>query len=147
MLRPSMRRAPGLTAAALLLALAFCVSTPAGPTPVAWAAEPAKEADPAKAAAADPDFSVQGEYTGEVYVPSGDVSLGVQVIALGGGKFRGVSLLGGLPGAGWDRTPRKGADAETQNGVTTFKSEEYTSTLKGNVLTTMIAGIKICELK
>ena len=36
--------------------------------------------DPAKAAAEDPDFKVQGEYAG--------FSHGVQVVALGGGKFQ-----------------------------------------------------------
>lgn len=47
-------------------------------------------------ASADPDFAVQGEYSGE--------NLALQVVALGDGKFRTVLYRGGLPGDGWDKT-------------------------------------------
>lgn len=50
--------------------------------------------DPAKAAKEDPDFVIQGEYAGK--------ASGVQVAALGGGKFHVSKFKGGLPGAGWD---------------------------------------------
>ncbi len=50
--------------------------------------------DPAKAAAEDPDFSLQGEYVGG--------GIGVQAAAMGGGKFYLSTFKGGLPGAGWD---------------------------------------------
>ena len=49
---------------------------------------------------ADADFAIQGEYMGEIQVGTGKFALGTQVVALGGGKFRGSSFLGGLPGAG-----------------------------------------------
>ena len=54
--------------------------------------------DPALAAQ-DPEFQVQGEYVAE--------RKGMQVIALGGGNFRAVLFNGGLPGAGWDKSPRQ----------------------------------------
>ncbi len=57
--------------------------------------------DPTQAAAEDPDFLVQGEY-GSVKQP---IKWGMQIVALGGGKFDGYLLEGGLPGAGW--TPDK----------------------------------------
>ena len=50
-------------------------------------------------AAADPDFAVQGEYAAD--------GVGVQVVALGKGKFSVVSFQGGLPGDGWDQSERK----------------------------------------
>ncbi|MGI8980069.1 MAG: 3-keto-disaccharide hydrolase [Pirellulaceae bacterium] len=52
---------------------------------------------------ADEDFSVQGEYFGELSPPGNPwMQVGLQVVSLGGGKFDGVLYRGGLPGAGWD---------------------------------------------
>ena len=48
-------------------------------------------------AEAGPDYVLQGEYAAG--------KLGLQVIALGAGKFEGVLHEGGLPGAGWDKKP------------------------------------------
>jgi hypothetical protein len=63
-------------------------------------------------AAADADFPFQGEYAGVVKYEAGGVNVGVQVIALGDGKFAAVAYPGGLPGAGW--TP---PDKMTGSGV------------------------------
>ena len=52
--------------------------------------------EPKTAAKEDPDFLVQGEY-GE---NNGKSGLGIQVVALGGGKFQAAVYKGGLPGAG-----------------------------------------------
>lgn len=62
----------------------------------------------------DQDFAFQGEYIGE--------QVGVQVIALGDGRFRAVRYDGGLPGAGWD-----GATRESKEGT----REELNSFLDG----------------
>lgn len=99
-----------LARAATVLAIAWFVST-------SFAAdEPKKEkkpdpkltfTDPAAAAEADPDFSVQGEYAGRVAWPQrGYASVGLQVVALGNGKFDGLMHYGGLPGAGYDHGER-----------------------------------------
>lgn len=48
-------------------------------------------------AQADEDYGIQGEYSGML----DGKKTGVQVIALGGGKFDAVLYRGGLPGDGW----------------------------------------------
>lgn len=63
--------------------------------------------DPAKAAAEDPDFKVQGEY-----VAKGKAA---QVVATGKGSFLVSEYAGGLPGAGWD-----GSKISRSNGDKAF---------------------------
>ena len=55
-----------------------------------------------EAAAADPDFALQGEYLG--------TNSGVQIVAQGKGTFLAVIYRGGLPGAGWNGTERQETD-------------------------------------
>ncbi len=59
--------------------------------------------DPTKAAADDPDFSVQGEYGVDVK----GQDWGVQVVALGDGFFDAYLLGDGLPGLGWTREKQR----------------------------------------
>lgn len=59
--------------------------------------------DPAKAATEDPDFLIQGEYGSD----HNNLEWGMQIVALGGGKFDGYLLEGGLPGAGWTRSQQR----------------------------------------
>ncbi len=49
------------------------------------------------------EYPLQGEYSGTIKAGSGEIKLGVQVIALGDGKFRAVAYPGGLPGDGWKK--------------------------------------------
>jgi len=55
--------------------------------------------DPAQV---DADFAFQGEYAGEADVGGQSLRLGVQVVALGEGKFDVIAYPGGLPGDGWN---------------------------------------------
>ncbi|MBM3756073.1 MAG: DUF1080 domain-containing protein [Acidobacteria bacterium] len=102
------------------------------------AAEPhAAFTDPAQAG---PDFLVQGEYAGTL--PNG-FALAAQVIALGNGKFEGVLLAGGLPGAGWDEKTRFHFKGETREGATRFigihgeklmfENQNFESEIRGEV--------------
>jgi len=55
--------------------------------------------DPDAARREDPDFAIQGEYGNA----GAGASLGVQVVALGDGRFDAYLLQDGLPGLGWTR--------------------------------------------
>src|SRR6185369_4707553 len=102
--------------------------------------------DPAKIA--DPDFAVQGEYVGEVNTGNGSHKVGVQVIALGKGKFRAARYLGGLPGDGWDRSDARQIDGETNDGAVVFKSDNVVGTLKNGAISVATKDGVVCgELK
>ena len=88
--------------------------------------------DPAKVT--DPDFVAQGEYVGEIPSNDGLQKFGVQVIALGDGKFRAVGYQGGLPGAGWDGSEKKIAEGERKEGVPTFMTEHARVTIKAGAM-------------
>jgi len=83
-----------LKALPLLLAFVPCLSS--GQTPTPKPPPPVAHADPANVD--DDDFKIQGEYVGE----REGRRFGVQIIALGEGKFEAVRYLGGLPGDGWN---------------------------------------------
>ena len=97
-----------LISIALLSAPALCHANPS------WA-------DPAKATAENPDFSIQGEYdSAEKGNPHG-----LQVVALGDGAFDGYLLEAGLPGGGWERgKTRTKLSGKTIGGSTTLASDD-----------------------
>lgn len=129
------RIAAGLTIYCLFLATTF-----------ASAQEKIVVDDPAKIA--DPDFAVQGEYVGEVNTGGGGHKVGVQVIALGKGKFRAARYLGGLPGDGWDRSDARQIDGETFEGDAWFKSDNVIGKLRNGVIRVFNAdGVACGELK
>jgi hypothetical protein len=82
------------------LGFALALSLFFGPSAAAVAADTGNPAhtDPAKT---DDDFAFQGEYVGAVAHDGQTTRFGVQVVALGDGKFAAVAYPGGLPGAGW----------------------------------------------
>jgi hypothetical protein len=109
--------------------------------------------------AAGPDFEVQGEYVGTLPTDGQPVKYGVQIIALGKGKFHAVGFIGGLPGDGWDKSNRVEGDGETRDGQTIFQAgggakatikdaDSAIGTIKDGVLTVKdAAGTTLGTLK
>ena len=69
----------------------------------------------------DGDFALMGEYLGWVDSRAGSSDgarqrMGLQVVALGDGKFSAMGYRGGLPGNGWDRTERDRWQGEIEGG-------------------------------
>jgi hypothetical protein len=75
--------------------------------------------------------------------------VGVQVIALGEGKFRAVAYSGGLPGEGWKKGDHKHTvDGEMKDGVVTFKGEEHQGRIKdGKIAIVDASGKELGTLK
>ena len=88
--------------------------------------------DPAKT---DADFAFQGEYSGDLRRDTGNIKIGVQVVALGGGKFDAVGYHGGLPGDGWDGGEKHRGHGEASGGVVTIMAETGKATIKNGMLT------------
>ena len=95
-----------------------------------------KYTDPAKT---DADFAFQGEYRGEIDADGTKIKVGVQVIALGEGKFRSISYIGGLPGDGQGSqivTSSGGQEkrvmmGELKDGVVVFDDDHAHGEIKG----------------
>jgi hypothetical protein len=89
----------------------------------------------------DEDFGIQGEYTGTISTSEGEKKFGVQIIALGDGKFQSVGFHGGLPGDGWNGEDRVRIDGERKDGVVTFEDEHGVGTVKdGKLVVTTADG-------
>ncbi len=120
-----MRKLALVTLPLLLVAFAFVIPSRAA-NPV--------YTDPAKA---DADFAIQGEYSGSIDTDDGSKKLGVQVIALGDGKFTGVGYVGGLPGDGWNGEEPERVDGALADGVAKFEGTYANGTIrKGEIAVT-----------
>lgn len=95
----------------------------------AMAAEPAKKTydDPANV---DSDYAYQGEYLGQFEGPNGMKTLGIQVVALGGGKFYAIGYDGGLPGE-WKRGDMShNGKGELKDGVLRIGGDKFVAVIK-----------------
>jgi len=127
----------GLLSAGLVATVSFegiAQETKAKEKAKAKAPKPPKFAinDPAKLKD-EADFKTQGEYVGEVATPSGKQKIGIQMIALGDGKFEGWLLPGGLPGEGWDQKER-------HNGTGTREGDKVVIRAHDNVVGSIAEG-------
>jgi hypothetical protein len=106
----------------LVLLAPLCLHAQAPSTAPVKPPPPKAFADPAQT---DEDFAIQGEYRGE----HDGKQAGVQVVALGGGKFEAVGYIGGLPGDGWDgdrekQPPRVQGERAPGTATVSFTSEK-----------------------
>src|SRR4051812_17306609 len=74
------------------------------------------------------DFQIQGEYEGTIGERG---KFGVQVVALGGGKFDVNFLQGGLPGAGWDQKVKVRVGATLDGTKAKFGEKGYRGEIAG----------------
>ena len=109
----------------------------------------AQQAPPAlDAKQADADFAFQGEYVGDIETDGDRTKVGLQIIALGGGKFQAVGYIGGLPGDGWDGLLKHTADGEVKDGTLIVKNELASVQIKaGNATIFNNDGGKLGEFK
>ncbi len=80
---------------------------------------------------AGPDFADQGEYEGVI---GEKTKLGVQVVALGDGKFEARLLAKGLPGAGWDGKTVVPLTGERIDGVVKLAGKDFTAEIRDGVV-------------
>ncbi|MGY8767777.1 MAG: 3-keto-disaccharide hydrolase [Pirellulales bacterium] len=124
---------PCFSLALLATFLLSCAPSEAGPT----------YTDPEKV---DADYAFQGEYSGKL--GEKQTKFGVQVIALGKGKFHSVAYPGGLPGDGWNREDKIESDGTLENGIVSFTAEEGSAVLSDAAFTIYDASkTKVGELQ
>ena len=100
-----------------------------------------RAADGEKPVAPKPETFLTVETAGKDYRDQGEYKNdwgGIQVIALGLDRFRLVIFKGGLPGQGWDGTPRVEVEGKREGEAVQFKNEKngWIYTVAGGVLTT-----------
>lgn len=80
---------------------------------------------------AGPDYHVQGEYEGQ---DGSRNKVGIQVVALGDGKFDAYVLTGGLPGDGWDKSGRTKISGMTEGETTKLEGEGWSGKISDGTL-------------
>lgn len=100
------------------------------------------------------DFQLQGEYVGKMRAEQGGDKIGMQIVALGDGKFRSVAYVNGLPGDAWVRGDQKYlGEGELIDGKVELKSidpdssGETSATLHDGKITIYHQRQPIVELK
>ncbi len=113
-----------------------------------------ENAKAAKKAAAKPmpQAFLTAESAGQDYVDQGEYANdwgGAQVIALGDDKFRVVIHKGGLPGAGWDKSPKTEVEGRRNGAAILFTnaSNGWTYSIAQGVLRTRTENGDVYEMK
>lgn len=92
--------------------------------------------DPANA----PDYYIQGEYEGKIGAES---IAGVQVVALGDGKYDAVLYDKGLPGGGWGEKTKIPLKGETKDGVVQLTGTNFTGQIKDRQLAGLLDNVEL----
>jgi hypothetical protein len=98
----------------------------------------------------DEDFSFQGEYSGQIGSGSESRKFGLQIMAIGNGKFRAVAYAGGLPGDGWDgEAPNRVEELGERSGNTvTFNSKYGRGAIRDGMMTVFDPqGVQLGEMQ
>jgi 3-keto-disaccharide hydrolase len=104
-------------------------------------------AQPNSPAITDADFALQGEYAGLVDSRwGGSDVVGLQVVALGGGKFDAVAYRGGLPGAGWNRQTKCKLSGQVVNGSLVLLGNECNYLVAGGVAISLDATGRLTKV-
>ena len=73
---------------------------------------------------ADADYALQGEYVGWLLTGANEFQpIGLQVVALGNGRFQAVEYEGGLPGAGAIGKARMEITGQREQGILKFEKD------------------------
>jgi hypothetical protein len=129
-----------LLSALLLFTFAVAVSAQDKPKPEKKPIESFTESGKA-----GPDFTFQGEYTGE---GPGEQKVGAQVIADGDGAFTIKGFRGGLPGDGWDGEADKVKvfKGKLEDGKVTFGDDDHKAIIAAGKISVSV-GDRTFELK
>jgi hypothetical protein len=96
----------------------------------------------------DADFPYQGEYAGLVDSRYGGTDvIGLQVVALGGGKFDAVAYRGGLPGAGWNRRAKTKLSGQLVNGSLILLGKDCNYLVAGGIATSLDATGRLTKVE
>ena len=120
-----------LLATTLFAADAPKAKAPAAPKPP----EPPVYLTEKEATDAGEDPRLQGEFA--------NVKMGANVISLGKGEYRLVLFKGGLPGAGWDGTPKIEVEGKRTGTSVSFKDNIDSATLADGVVTIKSTGFDL----
>jgi hypothetical protein len=92
-------------------------------------------------------FPFQGEYIASVSIDNSQARKGLQVVALGGGKFRVTTYEGGLPGDGWNKAQRHEADAVLKDETLLIAGElSLSKAIDGKSILARKDGAEIAKL-
>jgi hypothetical protein len=121
-----------MTSKRILFALCLSLGCFLGRLPAAAEDERESKAPALRPDEADSDFPLQGEYVGAFRINEQEIKFGIQVIALGDGKFESVAYHGGLPGDGWDQTDPIRTSGSLKDGAAVFENDHAVGIAKGD---------------